>query len=200
MMKTENTEAGVLSKPKQFTPLKELKKLKAAQKAKAVKLQAQQFSNSSNVAKKKNFRREGLEDNVEDYVDSEIDLSEKLEGELKKLKAAQKAEAAKLQLSTPEILEKRGRKRTLKEGGFGSSTEDFVDSETALVAAALKVMVATVLWEEIANEKCGSFLENEEWHELQETVQSHPMPDLEGSLVQFLTLLCRRACMSLCRI
>ncbi|KAL3512144.1 hypothetical protein ACH5RR_024861 [Cinchona calisaya] len=57
MTKTENTKARE----------KELKKLMAAQKAESAKLQAQQSSNSSKAGKKKNFIREGFEDNAEDY-------------------------------------------------------------------------------------------------------------------------------------
>ncbi|KAL3532490.1 hypothetical protein ACH5RR_006011, partial [Cinchona calisaya] len=40
-----------------------------------------------------------------------------------------------------------------------------------LYLPAHKVMMATVCCKEIANKKCGSFLENEEWRELEETVQ-----------------------------
>ncbi|KAL3526173.1 hypothetical protein ACH5RR_014545 [Cinchona calisaya] len=89
MTEIEKTEAGVSSEPKQLTPEelekkkkkeekareKELKKLKAAQKAEAAKLQAQQ--SSSKAGKKKNLKREGLEDNAEDYVDPETPLGEK---------------------------------------------------------------------------------------------------------------------------
>ncbi|KAK6126186.1 hypothetical protein DH2020_040067 [Rehmannia glutinosa] len=56
---------------------KELKKLKAAQKAEAAKLQAQQPSNSSKSEKKKNARKEVEEENPEDYNDPETPLGEK---------------------------------------------------------------------------------------------------------------------------
>ncbi|CAI9099523.1 OLC1v1036362C1 [Oldenlandia corymbosa var. corymbosa] len=49
--------------------IKELKKLKAAQKAESAKLQAHQSFNALKEGKKKNTKREGLEDNPEDYVD-----------------------------------------------------------------------------------------------------------------------------------
>ncbi|XP_027069479.2 valine--tRNA ligase, mitochondrial 1-like isoform X1 [Coffea arabica] len=91
MEKKDSTEAGLASEPKQLTPEelerkkkkeekakeKELKKLKAAQKAEAAKLQAQQSSNAPKTGKKKNLKREGLEDNPEDYVDPETPLGEK---------------------------------------------------------------------------------------------------------------------------
>ncbi|KAL5096390.1 hypothetical protein RYX36_000717 [Vicia faba] len=41
---------------------------------------------------------------------------------------------------------------------------------------AHKVMVATVRYEEIANEKYAAFVANEEWCQLEETVQSNPIP------------------------
>nr|XP_033511466.1 valine--tRNA ligase, mitochondrial 1-like isoform X2 [Nicotiana tomentosiformis] len=53
---------------------KELKKLKAAQKAEAAKKGA---SNVSKAAKKKSSKREGEEENPEDYVDPETPLGEK---------------------------------------------------------------------------------------------------------------------------
>jgi valyl-tRNA synthetase len=56
---------------------KELKKLKAAQKAEAARLQAQQESNTSKVAKRKNLKKEGGEENPEDYVDPETPFGEK---------------------------------------------------------------------------------------------------------------------------
>ncbi|XP_016463818.1 valine--tRNA ligase, mitochondrial 1 [Nicotiana tabacum] len=55
---------------------KELKKLKAAQKAEAAK-KAQGASNVSKTAKKKISKREGEEENPEDYVDPETPLGEK---------------------------------------------------------------------------------------------------------------------------
>ncbi|KAL3512133.1 hypothetical protein ACH5RR_024850, partial [Cinchona calisaya] len=70
MTKTENTKARE----------KELKKLMAAQKAEAARLQAQQSSNSSKAGKKKNFTGEGLEDNAGDYVYRETVLGGMLGG------------------------------------------------------------------------------------------------------------------------
>ncbi|KAL3512149.1 hypothetical protein ACH5RR_024866 [Cinchona calisaya] len=187
MTKTEITEARE----------KELKKLKAAQKAKAAKLQlwilCSGYSPSCgscvaldfallpealrmscwNVVKAKTAHSIRAQKDEErrtvsiHILESSSELfSFWLERELKKLKTTQKAEAAKLQIW-----------KIIKEN------QD-------LDLPAHKVMVTTVFCEEIAKEKCGSFLENEEWRELQETVQSHPVPDLEGSLVQFLTLIC----------
>ncbi|KAL3531903.1 hypothetical protein ACH5RR_005424 [Cinchona calisaya] len=63
MTKAENTERERTEKAKGCT------------KAEAAKLQAQS-SNSLKAGKKKKFKREGLEDNAEDYVDSEIALGE----------------------------------------------------------------------------------------------------------------------------
>ncbi|XP_077226702.1 valine--tRNA ligase, mitochondrial 1-like isoform X2 [Tasmannia lanceolata] len=50
---------------------KELKKLKAAQKAEAAKIQAQKGSNASRKSERKNPRRDSEEENPEDYVDPE---------------------------------------------------------------------------------------------------------------------------------
>ncbi|CAN4117041.1 unnamed protein product [Withania somnifera] len=55
---------------------KELKKLKAAQKAEAAK-QAQANSNVSKTAKKKSSKKDGGEENPEDFVDPETPLGEK---------------------------------------------------------------------------------------------------------------------------
>ncbi|PHT35693.1 hypothetical protein CQW23_23393 [Capsicum baccatum] len=55
---------------------KELKKLKAAQKAQAAK-QAQANSNVSKSAKKKSAKKDGGEENPEDFVDPETSLGEK---------------------------------------------------------------------------------------------------------------------------
>ncbi|MCD7461038.1 Valine--tRNA ligase, mitochondrial 1, partial [Datura stramonium] len=55
---------------------KELKKLKAAQKAEAAK-QAQASSSVSKTAKKKSSKRDGGEENPEDFVDPETPLGEK---------------------------------------------------------------------------------------------------------------------------
>ncbi|XP_057508392.1 valine--tRNA ligase, mitochondrial 1-like [Actinidia eriantha] len=56
---------------------KEAKKLKAAKKAEAAKLQAQQVSNTSKTAKRKNLKKESGEENPEDYVDPETPFGEK---------------------------------------------------------------------------------------------------------------------------
>ncbi|KAL3532486.1 hypothetical protein ACH5RR_006007 [Cinchona calisaya] len=122
----------------------------------------------------------------------------RLEKELKKLKAAQKAEAAKLQIwdsaLTPQAhkeiplseffyvedvacLALRRRKNNLKSSG--QQIWKIIKENKDLDLPAHKVMVTTVFCEEIVKEKCGSFLENEEWHELQKTVQSRLVPDLE---------------------
>ncbi|CAI9098045.1 OLC1v1034597C1 [Oldenlandia corymbosa var. corymbosa] len=91
MQKKEKAEAAPSSEPKHLTPEelerkkkkeekareKEWKKLKAAQKAEAAKLQAQQASNASKTGKKKSSRREGVEDNPEDYIDPETPSGEK---------------------------------------------------------------------------------------------------------------------------
>ncbi|KAM3341099.1 valine-tRNA ligase, mitochondrial 1 [Capsicum galapagoense] len=55
---------------------KELKKLKAAQKAEAAK-QAQASSNVSKTAKKKSSKKDGGEENPEDFIDPETPLGEK---------------------------------------------------------------------------------------------------------------------------
>ncbi|KAG5558497.1 hypothetical protein RHGRI_008438 [Rhododendron griersonianum] len=56
---------------------KELKKLKAAQKAEEARLKAQQASNTPKVGKRKNLKKEGGEENPEDYVDPETPFGEK---------------------------------------------------------------------------------------------------------------------------
>nr|GEX47807.1 protein root hair defective 3-like isoform X2 [Tanacetum cinerariifolium] len=51
---------------------------------------------------------------------------------------------------------------------------------------AHKVMVATVRCEEIANEKYSSFVANEDWQELEETLQSHLVPGFGKKLSSLL--------------
>ncbi|XP_071901356.1 protein ROOT HAIR DEFECTIVE 3 [Coffea arabica] len=71
------------------------------------------------------------------------------------------------------------RRAVVPASGFSFSAQQIwkiIKENKDLDLPAHKVMVATVRCEEIANEKCGSFLENEEWRELEAAVQSHQVP------------------------
>ncbi|CAI9114324.1 OLC1v1015027C1 [Oldenlandia corymbosa var. corymbosa] len=71
------------------------------------------------------------------------------------------------------------RRGVVPASGFSFSAQQIwkiIKENKDLDLPAHKVMVATVRCEEIANEKCGSFLENEEWREIEEAVKSHPVP------------------------
>lgn len=71
------------------------------------------------------------------------------------------------------------RRAVVPASGFSFSAQQIwkiIKENKDLDLPAHKVMVATVRCEEIANEKCGSFLENEEWRELEAAVQSHLVP------------------------
>ncbi|KAL3512131.1 hypothetical protein ACH5RR_024848 [Cinchona calisaya] len=213
---TINAEAERIKPRKKMEELqkqKELKKLKAAQKAKAIKLQHEMASDFAFLPEKVMYARisgkEGilsaaaqaaLDSHFRNFIQSPKQFKW-LEKELKKLKAAQKAEAAKLQVEDVACLALRRRKNNLKSrhavvpvSGFSFSGQQIwkiIKENKDLDLPAHKVIVTTVFCEEIVKEKCGSFLENKEWRELQKTVQPHPVPDLEGSLVQFLTLICQ---------
>lgn len=70
------------------------------------------------------------------------------------------------------------RRAVVPASGFSFSAQQIwkiIKENKDLDLPAHKVMVATVRCEEIANEKCGSFLENEEWRQVEEAVQTHPV-------------------------
>ncbi|WOH03989.1 hypothetical protein DCAR_0623394 [Daucus carota subsp. sativus] len=70
------------------------------------------------------------------------------------------------------------RRGVVPASGFSFSSQEIwkvIKENKDLDLPAHKVMVATVRCEEIANEKFASFLMNEEWIEVDETVKSHPV-------------------------
>ncbi|KAI5665460.1 hypothetical protein M9H77_15313 [Catharanthus roseus] len=70
------------------------------------------------------------------------------------------------------------RRAVVPASGFSFSAHEIwkiIRENKDLDLPAHKVMVATVRCEEIANEKCGSFLANEEWRQVEEAVHSHPV-------------------------
>ncbi|XP_057455236.1 protein ROOT HAIR DEFECTIVE 3-like [Lotus japonicus] len=71
------------------------------------------------------------------------------------------------------------RRGVVPASGFSFSAQEIwkvIKENKDLDLPAHKVMVATVRCEEIANEKYVSFSENEEWCQLEEAVQSGPLP------------------------
>ncbi|MCD7467636.1 Cell wall protein rhd3 [Datura stramonium] len=70
------------------------------------------------------------------------------------------------------------RRGVVPASGFSFSAQhmwEVIKENRDLDLPAHKVMVATVRCEEIAHEKYDSFCENEEWCQLKEAVQSHPV-------------------------
>ncbi|KAL2534061.1 Protein ROOT HAIR DEFECTIVE 31 [Abeliophyllum distichum] len=70
------------------------------------------------------------------------------------------------------------RRAVVPASGFSFSAQQIwkiIKENKDLDLPAHKVMVATVRCEEIANEKFSSFIENEEWRQLEQTVQSQPV-------------------------
>ncbi|XP_057771722.1 protein ROOT HAIR DEFECTIVE 3-like [Salvia miltiorrhiza] len=70
------------------------------------------------------------------------------------------------------------RRGVVPASGFSFSAQQIwkvIKENKDLDLPAHKVMVATVRCEEIANEKFSSFIGNEEWRELEETVQTQPV-------------------------
>ncbi|XP_020226487.1 protein ROOT HAIR DEFECTIVE 3 [Cajanus cajan] len=71
------------------------------------------------------------------------------------------------------------RRGVVPASGFSFSSEQIwkvIKENKDLDLPAHKVMVATVRCEEIANEKYASFVANEDWCQLEEAVQSGPIP------------------------
>ncbi|CAI9766130.1 unnamed protein product [Fraxinus pennsylvanica] len=71
------------------------------------------------------------------------------------------------------------RRAVVPASGFSFSAQQIwkiIKENKDLDLPAHKVMVATVRCEEIANEKFSSFIGNEEWRQLEETVQFQPVP------------------------
>ncbi|CAI9773575.1 unnamed protein product [Fraxinus pennsylvanica] len=81
------------------------------------------------------------------------------------------------------------RRAVVPASGFSFSAQQswkIIKVNKDLDLPAHKVMVATVRCEEIANEKFSSFTENEEWCQLEETVQSQPVPGFGRKLSSIL--------------
>ncbi|XAR49943.1 hypothetical protein NMG60_11004129 [Bertholletia excelsa] len=71
------------------------------------------------------------------------------------------------------------RRGVVPASGFSFSAQQIwkvIKENKDLDLPAHKVMVATVRCEEIANEKIGSFVANEDWCQIDEAVQNHPVP------------------------
>ncbi|KAM7476049.1 hypothetical protein LguiB_023292 [Lonicera macranthoides] len=71
------------------------------------------------------------------------------------------------------------RRGVVPASGFSFSSQEIwriIKENRDLDLPAHKVMVATVRCEEIANEKYSSFVANKDWCELEEAVQSYPVP------------------------
>ncbi|KAL8043355.1 hypothetical protein ABFX02_09G114700 [Erythranthe guttata] len=83
------------------------------------------------------------------------------------------------------------RRGVVPASGFSFSAQQIwkvIKENKDLDLPAHKVMVATVRCEEIANEKFSSFIENEEWHELEQTVQYQPVPGFGRKLTSILNV------------
>ncbi|KAK4481986.1 hypothetical protein RD792_012902 [Penstemon davidsonii] len=83
------------------------------------------------------------------------------------------------------------RRGVVPASGFSFSAEQIwkvIKENKDLDLPAHKVMVATVRCEEIANEKFSSFIENEDWSQLEETVQSQPVPGFGKKLSSILNI------------
>ncbi|XP_075490811.1 protein ROOT HAIR DEFECTIVE 3-like [Primulina tabacum] len=81
------------------------------------------------------------------------------------------------------------RRGVVPASGFSFSAEQMwkvIKENKDLDLPAHKVMVATVRCEEIANEKFSSFMSNEEWCQLEETVQSQSVPGFGRKLTSIL--------------
>ncbi|EYU45854.1 hypothetical protein ABFS82_04G096500 [Erythranthe guttata] len=81
------------------------------------------------------------------------------------------------------------RRGVVPASGFSFSAQQIwkvIKENKDLDLPAHKVMVATVRCEEIANEKFSSFIANEEWRQLEETVQSHAVPGFGRKLTSIL--------------
>ncbi|XP_012856709.1 PREDICTED: protein ROOT HAIR DEFECTIVE 3 homolog 1-like isoform X2 [Erythranthe guttata] len=83
------------------------------------------------------------------------------------------------------------RRGVVPASGFSFSAQQIwkvIKENKDLDLPAHKVMVATVRCEEIANEKFSSFIENEEWHELEQTVQYQSVPGFGRKLTSILNV------------
>ncbi|KAK7294341.1 hypothetical protein RJT34_17230 [Clitoria ternatea] len=81
------------------------------------------------------------------------------------------------------------RRGVVPASGFSFSSQHIwqvIKENKDLDLPAHKVMVATVRCEEIANEKYASFIANEEWCQLEEAVQSGPIPGFGKKLSSLL--------------
>ncbi|KAK7389625.1 hypothetical protein VNO78_24819 [Psophocarpus tetragonolobus] len=81
------------------------------------------------------------------------------------------------------------RRGVVPASGFAFSSEHIwkvIKENKDLDLPAHKVMVATVRCEEIANEKYASFVANEDWCQLEEAVQSDPIPGFGKKLSSLL--------------
>ncbi|XP_075492309.1 protein ROOT HAIR DEFECTIVE 3-like isoform X1 [Primulina tabacum] len=81
------------------------------------------------------------------------------------------------------------RRGVVPASGFSFSLQHIwkvIKENKDLDLPAHKVMVATVRCEEIANEKFSSFTTNEEWCQLEQTVQSQPVPGFGRKLTSIL--------------
>ncbi|XP_016497005.1 protein ROOT HAIR DEFECTIVE 3 homolog 1-like isoform X2 [Nicotiana tabacum] len=81
------------------------------------------------------------------------------------------------------------RRAVVPASGFSFSAQEIwkiIKENKDLDLPAHKVMVATVRCEEIAHEKYASFTENEEWCQLKEAVQSHPVQGFGRKLTSIL--------------
>ncbi|KAL3639767.1 Cell wall protein rhd3 [Castilleja foliolosa] len=81
------------------------------------------------------------------------------------------------------------RRGVVPASGFSFSAQQIwkvIKENKDLDLPAHKVMVATVRCEEIANEKFSSFIENEEWLQLEEVVQSQSVPGFGRKLSSIL--------------
>ncbi|GFP85689.1 protein root hair defective 3 [Phtheirospermum japonicum] len=83
------------------------------------------------------------------------------------------------------------RRGVVPASGFSFSAQQIwkvIKENKDLDLPAHKVMVATVRCEEIANENFSSFLENEEWRQLEEMVQSQSVPGFGRKLSSILNV------------
>ncbi|WOH10818.1 hypothetical protein DCAR_0730291 [Daucus carota subsp. sativus] len=81
------------------------------------------------------------------------------------------------------------RRGVVPASGFSFSSQEIwrvIKENKDLDLPAHKVMVATVRCEEIANEKYSSFTANKDWLEVEEAVQSHPVPGFGKKLSSIL--------------
>ncbi|KAK4410506.1 protein ROOT HAIR defective [Sesamum angolense] len=81
------------------------------------------------------------------------------------------------------------RRGVVPASGFSFSAQQIwkiIKENKDLDLPAHKVMVATVRCEEIANEKFSSFSANEEWRQLEETVQTEPVPGFGRKLTSII--------------